>query len=188
MMKLLSTLILLFFSCTFAFAVDVAPPKEGESLPEMMLPAIEDAGVQKYLGVSGGESFSVNDIQGEVLIVQIFSMYCPHCQSDAPFVNELYKKIQNSSQIREKIKLLGIGAGNSNLEVDIFRQKYKVSFPLFEDERFVIHKQVGEVRTPYFIAAKKNSEGGWSVFYSKLGGIENADSFLKTIRQLSGLK
>ena len=58
---------------------------------------------------------------------------------------------------------------------------------MFEDERFVIHKQVGEVRTPYFIAAKKNSEGGWSVFYSKLGGIENADSFLKTIRQLSGL-
>ena len=133
MMKLLSTLILLFFSCTFAFAVDVAPPKEGEFLPEMMLPAIEDDVVQKYLGVSGGEPFSVNDIQGEVLIVQIFSMYCPHCQSDAPYVNELYKKIQNSSQIREKIKLLGIGAGNSNLEVDIFRQKYKVSFPLFEE-------------------------------------------------------
>ena len=125
MVKLMSTLILLFFSVTSAFAVDVAPPKEGESLPEMLLPAIEDAGVQKYLGVSGGEPFSVNDIQGEVVIIQIFSMYCPHCQADAPFVNELYKKIQNSSQIREKIKLLGIGAGNSNLEVDIFRQKYK---------------------------------------------------------------
>lgn len=187
MVKLLSTLILLFFSCTFAFAAELAPPREGESLPEMLLPAIEDAGVQTYLGVSGSESFSVNDIQGEVLIVQIFSMYCPHCQADAPSVNELYKKIQNSSQIREKIRLLGIGAGNSELEVDIFRQKYKISFPLFADERFVIHKQVGEVRTPYFIAAKKNSEGAWIVFYSKLGGIKNADSFLKTIRQLSGL-
>ncbi len=187
MPKLLFTLILMFFSCTFAFAADVAPPKEGDTLPELLLPGTEDAGVQKYLGVSGSEPFSVNDIQGDVAIIQIFSMYCPHCQADAPFVNELYKKIQNSPQIRGKIRLLGIGAGNSELEVDIFRQKYKVSFPLFEDERFVIHKQVGEVRTPYFIAAKKNSEGAWSVFYSKLGGIENADKFLKTIRQLSGL-
>jgi thiol-disulfide isomerase/thioredoxin len=148
MLKLMSTLILLLFCCTLGYAAALEPPREGEPLPDILLPAIENAGLQRYLGVSGSGAFSVNDIPGEVLIIQIFSMYCPHCQADAPFVNELHNKIQESPQIRGKIKLLGIGVGNSIFEVDFFRNKYNVAFPLFADEKFVIHQQVAEVRTP----------------------------------------
>ncbi|MBN1932280.1 MAG: redoxin domain-containing protein [Desulfobacterales bacterium] len=183
----MSSLVLLLLSYTFAFASALPPPKEGELLPEIVLPAPQDADGQRYLGVSGSQTFSVFDIQAEVVIIQIFSMYCPYCQADAPFVNELYHQIQKSPQIKDKIKLLGIGVGNSRFEVDFFRKKYDVAFPLFPDDKFVIHKQMGEVRTPYFIGIRKHPDGSWKVFYSKLGGVKNADDFLKTIRKLSGL-
>jgi hypothetical protein len=59
---------------------------------------------------------------------------------------------------------------------------------MFSDAEFSIHKVLGEVRTPYFIAVKINSKGTHKVVYSKLGGVGNPDEFLKKIKNLAGLK
>lgn len=86
------------------------------------------------------------------------------------------------------MKLIGIGAGNSAFEVEVFRDKYKVPFPLLPDEDFSLHKCFGETRTPYFIAIRINDDGSHEVIYSKLGGIEEPKQFLKQMTQLSGLE
>lgn len=51
MLKFISSLVLLLFCCTFTFASALQPPKEGEPLIELVLPAPPDAGWQRYLGV-----------------------------------------------------------------------------------------------------------------------------------------
>ena len=43
------------------------------------------------------------------------------------------------------------------------------------------------MRTPYFIGVKINEDGSNEVFYSKLGGFEDSDKFLKSMLKLSGL-
>ena len=131
--------------------------------------------------------FKIPEIKATVVIVKIFSMYCPYCQRDAPNVNSLFNMIENNSGLKGKIKIVGIGAGNSSFEIDIFRKKYNVLFPLFPDNDFVVHKRIGEVRTPYFIALKINRDGSHKVIYSKLGGIEKADQFLELMLKLSEL-
>jgi hypothetical protein len=102
-------------------------------------------------------------------------------------VNELYQAIQKRADLRDRIKLIGIGAGNTPFEVEFFRKKYKVLFPLFPDEDLTIHKLLGEVRTPYFIGVKINDDGSHKVFYSKLGGFKQADQFLASMIKLSGI-
>ena len=102
-------------------------------------------------------------------------------------MNDLYKAIEARKDLKGKIKLIGIGTGNSEFEVNFFRKKYEVPFPLFSDEDYSIHKAMGEVRTPYFIGIKLKSDGSSEVFYSKLGGFKNADKFLKSMVKLSGL-
>ena len=102
-------------------------------------------------------------------------------------MNELYQAIEGRKNLKGKMKLIGIGAGNTNFEVDFFRKKYEVPFPLFSDEDYSIYKAIGEVRTPYFIGVKLKGDGRAEVFYSKLGGFSNSKEFLDLMVKLSGI-
>lgn len=172
--------------CTPAWAA--GEPAVGGQLPDMKIAMPGSFSEKSYLGLFGFGSFKIPQIKAKVVIVEIFSMYCPYCQNEAPKVNQLYMKIQQNPALKDKIKMIGIGVGNSLYEVGLFRTRYNVPFPLFADGDYVIHKQVGEVRTPYFIGVKLNPDGSHQIFYSKLGAFESADQFLATVIKLSGLQ
>jgi len=158
-----------------------APPPEGGKLPEINLPAPSRLEEQQYLGVAGKAQFKLPEIQAELVIIEIFSMYCPHCQKEAPTINELYRIIEQDKALKGKIKLIGLGVGNTLFEVNTFRNAYTVPFPLLPDPDFMIHKAMGEVRTPYFIVIKNNKDGSHRVVYSKVGSIGDSHDFLKLI-------
>lgn len=162
-------------------------PAIGESLPPFKLPIPEDARAQSYLGLSGIGQFTIAQIEAKVVIIQIFSMYCPICQKEAFRMNKLYRTIQKRKDLKNKIKIIGIGTGNTSFEVGFFQKKYEVDFPLFPDENLYIHQILGELRTPYYIGVKINRDGSDEVFYSRLGQFRDINGFLKRIVELSGL-
>lgn len=163
------------------------PPPVGGVLPDLNLPIPENPGERQYLGLSGKGTFKLPKIKADVVIVEIFSMYCPYCQREAPAVNELYQLIQKDEQARDRVRLIGIGAGNSPFEVDVFRSTYGVPFPLFPDADFAVHNALGKVRTPYFIAFKINKDGTHKVIHSKVGSFGDPEQFLRAILKDSGL-
>lgn len=160
----------------------------GGALPAFTLSAPADGAHKEYLGLSGDGAFGISQIDAEVVIIEIFSMYCPHCQREAHRVNDLYELMGTHQKTKGKMKLIGIGTGNSPFEVDIFRQTYNVPFPLFADPDFAIHKRLGEVRTPYFIGIKIGKDGTHEIFHSQLGGFEDTAGFLELLIERSGLK
>ncbi|MBA4393745.1 MAG: redoxin [Desulfobacca sp.] len=163
-------------------------PRRGDLLPGFSLPIPKNSEEKAYLGLSGNGLFKVFQLKAQVVIIEIFSMYCPYCQKEAPIVNELFKAIEENPELKEKIKLLGIGAGNSSFEVGVFKKTYTIPFPLFADQDLIIHKTLGEVRTPYFIAIKIQKDKTPRVIFSELGSLNGAKSFLEKIIQLAELK
>jgi len=162
--------------------------QKGGQLPSIVLPIPKSAEERGYLGLSGTGTFKIPQIKADVVIIEIFSMYCPYCQKDAPGINELYDLIQKNPDLRDRIKMIGIGAGNSAFEVETYKKTFDVSFPLFPDQDYVIHQASGEVRTPFFIGVKIQKDKSHRIFLSQQGGFPGAQPFLEQILKESGLK
>ena len=186
--KVVFIAMILALASAAALSAATQPPQVGGTLPEMKLQKPADSSDLKYLGLSGSGTFSADQVKSQALIIQIFSMYCPYCQKDAPNVNRFFSLIESNPKLKGKIKILGIGAGNSQFEVNTFKKRYKVEFPLIPDADFKIHKIVGEVRTPYFMVVKLSGPKKLEVVYSKLGAHENVEAFLAEVVKLADVK
>jgi peroxiredoxin len=169
------------------FAAD-KPPQKGETLPSIQLPVPKSLVEKSYLGLSREGSFTIPQIKARVVIIEIYSLYCPYCQKDAPGVNELYQLIEKNPDLKKDVKLIGIGAGNTPYEVETYKKTYTVPFPLFSDQDFKIHTACGEVRTPYFIVVKINEDKTHQIVHTQLGDYPGAEPFLDLVLKSSGLK
>jgi thiol-disulfide isomerase/thioredoxin len=181
---------LLLFSIAFGSPSLAAnlPPARGGRLPPVKLPIPKDPREKRYLGLSGSGFFRVPQINTRVVIIEIFSMYCPPCQKIAPGMDELYQLIENDVSLKDKIKLIGIGVGNSRYEVEVFKKTFHTPFPLFPDNDFIIHEALGDVRSPYFIAIKINKNGTHEVIHSALNSFKDAKAFLELMIDASDLQ
>lgn len=130
----------------------------------------------------------LSDLPGQFLLIEVFSMYCPYCQAAAPDINRLAAMIENSPY-SDRMSLVGLGAGNSRFEVDFFRDRYSIAFPLFPDPEMVCYTAVNQPGTPYFILARKNGEGKLDVLWTHRGPFEESvENVFNQILQHAGLK
>ncbi len=183
-----ASFLLCFLACggTSGFSAN-QPPAKGSRLPPIKLPIPKDPGEKEYLGLTGTGFFRVPQIKAKVVIIEIFTMYCRPCQKIAPGIEEFYQMIQSDFDLKERIKLIGIGAGNSRYEVEMFKKTFHTPFPLFPDNDFEIHEALGDVRTPYFIAIKIKKDGTHTVIHSELDSFKDAKTFLELMIEESGL-
>jgi len=168
-------------------AAAAGPPTAGEPFPTIFLPIPKDADEKNYLGLTGSGAFKITQVKAQAVLIEVFSMYCPFCQKDAPGINELFQAIEKDPELKGRIKILGIGAGNSAYEVGVYKKTYNVPFPLIPDERLALHKALGETRTPYFILVRLDQGGTGVVTYSELAGFKGVESFLEILRKTAGI-
>lgn len=176
-------------SCAGLCMAATGPPLTGEPFPDLKLPVPAESEHLKYLGLvpESQPTFTLNQVKANVVILEVFSMYCPYCQNEAPSINALYSRIAERG-LDDRVKLIGLGAGNSPYEVSLFKGKFGIKFPLLPDNDLSLHTALGQVRTPYFIVVSLEPDGKWKVIYSKVGSIGDPEQFLDSIIQTAGLK
>lgn len=132
-------------------------PATGDMFPSNNLETPEEEVYQNYLGLDGSkDTFKLRDIEADLVLVQILSMYCPICQREAEHVNELFEIIEQD-EVADRIKLTGIAPGNSEFEVSVFKEEYNIPFPIIPDADYEWHKILGEAGTPYFLLVDQDS-------------------------------
>lgn len=189
MMK--KVLLFLFIGIFFGFVGQLfaAETKDDSTLPELTLIAPKSEKHLEYLGltVKAGEEFKLSEIKADVIIIELFSMYCPYCQKEAPLVNEFYELARSKENSGVSVKIIGLGASNSQFEVDHFATTYDVAFPLFPDKDMSIYKALGGDGTPGFVGFKlKDSNPPVNVLRNS-GGFYSAEDFYQDILKNSGL-
>ena len=180
-MRYFKLICLSLLSLTLCCGQALGQASETEPALDFSLSAPESDVHRQYLGLLNGKFFFLEQIKADIVIIEIFSMYCPVCQREAANVNTLFSLIQGLPSQDKTIRFLGIGAGNSAFEVEFFRKKYAIEFPLFSDADFVLHKKIGEVRTPHFFGLKRNEKGNLEIFYSGPGDAPHPQAFLETL-------
>jgi peroxiredoxin len=173
------------FSLVQAHASQLQPR---DPWPDILLPLPPEPAMRHYIGVKEGDTFTVDKVAAEVVVVEIFNMYCPFCQREAVHVNELFNLVDGRPELSGRLKIIGIGVGNSPYEVDYYRRSYSVAFPLFADKDYEIYEKVGKVRTPAFFILKRDKRNLLRVVFVHLGAFKTPEDFLKEIVRRSSLK
>ena len=151
----------------------------GMSLPQFDLNAPDSEEAAEYLELKNPESFRISQIPAKLVFIEIFSLYCPHCQRKAPTNNKIFRIIQADEDLKQNVRMIGIGAGNNPKETGAFKTKFRVIFPLFPDPNFEIHKKLGEPRTPFTILVTNRGK----VLLTHHGDIKDIDEFVRKIKQ-----
>jgi hypothetical protein len=154
-------------------------PKTGSELPPIRLEAPSGKQELRYLGLGPGKSFSLPMVESQLVLIEIIGVYCPECHTQAPFFNQLFYRIQKDGELAKKVKMIAIAVGATPTEVNYLKKEHQIPFPIIKDQHFVIHKQLGEPRTPFTMLVAKNQK----VLFSHLGVIGDLTKFLLQIKQ-----
>ncbi|MFP4455549.1 MAG: peroxiredoxin family protein [Desulfonatronovibrio sp.] len=155
-------------------------PATGDMFPSNDLETPQEKAYQNYLELDGSmDTFKLRDIDADLVLVQILSMYCPICQREAEHVNELFEIIEQD-KVADRVKIIGIAPGNSEFEVSVFREKYDIPFPIIPDADYEWHKIMGEAGTPYFLLVDLDSG---KILEDNLGPFGTPQEFYETIIQ-----
>ncbi len=135
-----------------------------------------------YLGLANNPVFRIADLKGKFVLVELFSMYCPICQAEAPVVNNVFKLLNDKPELASVVRMLGIGVGNTPFEVEVYRKKYQVPFPLAPDDKMAFRQAYPEeIRTPTFILVKIDERGEASVLFRRVGGLKDPELYIDAI-------
>lgn len=170
-----------------AGVAQAASPQAGEAFPDARVKHAPQPAEAQYLGLPAGASgWRLSDIKAEALLIEVYSMYCPRCQADAPAVNRVFERLAASPE-GARLKMLGVAAGNSPFEVEFYRKKYQVRMPLAPDADYALHKAFGTVGTPSFFVLRRAPGGGFTIAYFKEGHFGEENEFYEQVLRAAGL-
>lgn len=153
-----------------------------EPFPDLTFENIFSKDKQAYLGIPREKYFSFKEIKGSLILVELTSTYCVKCKENIPILNEIYQRLQKDPELKRKVKVIGIAIGNNRKEVEIFKNEYKILYPLLTDPDFSFHKALGEPRVPYTMFVKRDVKGENFIINVHKSVIESADSLMNDIR------
>lgn len=175
--------ICLSICCPLSFGED-SPEQDkivsaGMKIPQFVLHPPDSVEDQKYLGLTDLNPFSIDKISAKIVILEVFSFYCPHCRNQAPVLNNLYGFIQQDATLSNDIKMIGLAAGTDKNKTDLWKTSMRVPFPLFRDTDTSIWKKLGKPGIPCTLVVSKSGE----VLSVHFGVIEDIEDFFSNIKE-----
>ena len=75
-----------------------------------------------------GEPTSLDDLRGQVVMVNNWATWCPTCRAEMPELEAYYQAHKDDGFV-----LVGINSGDQSSQVEAFIQEYNLTFPMWLD-------------------------------------------------------
>jgi len=155
----------------------------GERFPEIALPQPLLESERTYLGLPPGETFTLSQVGGEIVLVEILNVLCPHCRKQTLPYNNLFRMIEDDPQTCGKIRMLGVAVGNSDLQIEDFIDIYAVDFPVVSDRSFKLHTAIGGGPTPFSVYLRRDAGKPSVVAGTHLGEDKEMDDLFSYLKE-----
>jgi len=165
----------IFLQSSGAFCADLG---EKESPINFTLPPPDSERTQTYLGLDAMKPFKVSDIRAKIVVIEFMSARCPHCQANAPIMNDIYKTIQADPGLAD-VKVIAIAIADDKTSVETFKKQFKTPFPILLDENHEIARSKSIEATPTTMVVSTEDA---KVLSTHAGEIPDADSFVKQVK------
>ena len=78
--------------------------------------------------IGDGQAVSLADSRGRVVLLNFWATWCPPCEAEMPAMERLYRGLRG-----EGFELLAISVDEEAADVEAFRERHGLSFPVLHD-------------------------------------------------------
>ena len=186
---LYSVLILLLTTLPATSLLAAGAIDAGEPFPEVSLPTPTEAAQRSYLGLTDNPTFTLSQVEGRVVLVEVLNALCPHCVKQTQPYNKLYRMIEADPETRGQVKMLGVAVGNDAEAIDDFVVIYSVAFPVISDRYFKLHWALRAGPTPFSLYLLRDHPGDtFVVADTHLGNDYKMDELFDYLKELLTMK
>ena len=159
-----------------AFAINVGDPFPLFSRENILSPQ-ECA----YLRIAPDKEFSLTDLSHDIIIIEFLNVYCHTCRMQVEIFNDLFKTIQQDTDLSKRVCIIGIAVGNSPDEIQDFKKNFGALYPILSDKEKVIFNTTGNVQgTPHTYILRKEDQRFIIDYHA--GGVTSKDRYLNTVK------
>jgi thiol-disulfide isomerase/thioredoxin len=139
--------------------------------PDFSLPVVDQNGLT-------GQSVSLSQFRGKVVLLEFMTPNCPHCQTMAPALENLYRQYSRDKVVF--LTVVGSWGGQSANDAARFIRDYRSSWTYVYDSSGTTFDMYGVTGTPTFFVIAKNGE-----IAARYIGETPADTLARDINRLS---
>jgi peroxiredoxin len=178
----LSCCLALLFFCGAVLLAGAAEkdPVVGQTVPVVKFSGTITPEGSTYLGLAKQGPFTVKDVKAPYVLVEQFSTTCPHCMAQSPVMNTLFNMVQQDANLKSKIKFLGLGQGDNEMKMKMWKAFHKVPFPLAPDPNNSFGKALNF--TPYPVTVVLDKTG--KILFVHIGAFDDANEVLAKIKAI----
>jgi cytochrome c-type biogenesis protein len=111
----------------------------GQVAPDFTLPGTD------------GQTYSLSQFKGKVVLLEFMAPWCPHCQADAPIFNQIHEAYKDKNLQMLAVNATGFGRNYENgdqspitLDDQVwFHDNFQVAYPLLFDKDVKLAQQYG---------------------------------------------
>ncbi|MHB8834773.1 MAG: TlpA family protein disulfide reductase [Candidatus Methylomirabilia bacterium] len=130
------------------------------ALPDVRLRDTLTPGQRTYLGLGASGPFTIGAVRGDLVFVEFFNSSCYACALMAPVMDQTWRTVDARTDLKDRVRFVGIGVGNTLDQVREFHDRYDTPFPMLADPEFAAFDALGTLEgTPYLLLLRRGADG-----------------------------